>query len=200
MVVARPCVLNQGFLSRATWLRSAFSWRTRTRSTSLVTAELMRSSLSCTGHTRVRWPCPRSGCQAARASVARHAHPDNVGREKKWEIGSTLQKQLKEAVFKEDFEAAARLRDEIKMLNMSPMQQLEMQQVAQLREGTYDEKLASLKTLGQLYPTEETQALIVDCLHDERLTVFAHLYTPGPSEIACQASRKRAEYDHDCIQ
>jgi hypothetical protein len=106
-----------------------------------------------------------------------------VGREKKWEIGTALQKQLKEAVSEEDYEAAARLRDEMKALNMSPMQQLEMQQVAQLRDGTYDEKLASLKTLGRLYPTDETQALIVDLLHDERLTVCARLCQPRQSII-----------------
>lgn len=54
---------------------------------------------------------------------------------------------------------------------------LELKMAEQLIDGTYDEKAKSLRKLSQLQPTEETQALIIDAIKDEALTVcFAHFH------------------------
>lgn len=120
-----------------------------------------------------------SRCRCHRASVAvRCDFSDNLMRVNKWQTGQTLQTQLEEAVELQDFNRAAGLRDSLAALELSPMQQLELHHATQLKNGSYHEKLMSLRTLGQLCPTDDTLALVMGALHDERLAVRqTHFYT-----------------------
>lgn len=128
--------------------------------------------MSCTGQSFGASFSGASRCRCHRASVAvRCDFSDNLMRVNKWQTGQSLQAQLEDAVSRQDFNLAAGLRDSLAALELSPMQQLELHHATQLRNGSYHEKLTSLRTLGQLCPSDETLTLILGTLHDERLAV-----------------------------
>lgn len=111
-------------------------------------------------------------CRCNRTGVSvRCDFSDNLMRVNKWQIGRNLQTKLEEAVARQDFDRAAGLRDSLSELELSPLQQLELHHATQLKNGSYHEKLTSLRTLGQLHPSEETLDLILRALHDEPLAV-----------------------------
>lgn len=135
--------------------------------------------------SRVPSPCSRCAHGAVARNVAIHSSvvpafdggtyniDDLISPDKKWQKGVEMQKQLREAVKVEDFATAARCRDAIAQLSLSPIQSLEMTIAENLMDETcsYDEKAKSLKKLSLLNPTEETQRLILDAIQDEALTV-----------------------------
>jgi hypothetical protein len=130
---------------------------------------------------RLSSPCSRGkpsvARQVAAQSVPHHGAEgtgidDLISSEKKWQIGIKMQKTLREAVKVEDFSTAAQCRDAIAALQLSPIQLIEIKMAEQLIDGTYDEKAKSLRKLSQLNPAEETQALIIEAIKDEALTVW----------------------------
>jgi hypothetical protein len=89
-----------------------------------------------------------------------------------WESALELKSQLSDAVAMQNFPAAARLRDQLSSLDLSAVQQMELDCVYQLQTGDLEDRKSSLAKLSQLCPVcESTQAMIADCLKERELTV-----------------------------
>jgi hypothetical protein len=122
-------------------------------------------------YSRVR--CKSDRCIVRnKRSVRIQCEPDHrASRVTTWNVVHELQDKLAGAVDREDFSEAAKLRDEIDSLGLTPMQKLELHHVAKLKGGSYDERIKSLGALGEIHASDETQEVIADCLRDERLMV-----------------------------
>ena len=89
-----------------------------------------------------------------------------------WDSALRIKGQLSDAIAIQDFLAAARLRDELADLELSAVQQMELDCVHQLLTGDVDDQKNSLAKLRQLCPvSEQSQAAIAECLKDEQLAV-----------------------------
>ena len=79
--------------------------------------------------------------------------------------------QLADAIAIQNFESAARLRDELDGVKLSAMQLVELDCVHQLATGTEQEQRGSLKKLSQLAVCDETQESIAKLLKNHDLSV-----------------------------
>jgi hypothetical protein len=114
--------------------------------------------------------CERLRGQASQRSCPRQASLQTS--EEAWNSALQIKSQLSDAVAIQNFPAAARLRDELTALDLSAVQQMELDCVHQLETGDLVERKHSLAKLRQLCPVcERSQVMIAECLKEQELTV-----------------------------
>jgi hypothetical protein len=113
--------------------------------------------------------CERSPGQASQRFLRQASLQTS---EQAWNSALELKSQLSDAVAIQNFPAAARLRDALSTLELSAVQQIELDCVYQLQTGHLEDRKSSLNKLGQLCPVcERTQEMIAECLKEKELTV-----------------------------
>jgi UvrB/uvrC motif len=99
-----------------------------------------------------------------------------------------LKVELSDAVALENFERAARCRDDLTALQLSARQQMELDCVHALRCGNDSQQHDSLRKLAQFPACEGTQQAIAECLHNEKLAVRSMLRV---AQAACTIMLQR---------